>query len=252
MNRDTLYTLLKRDEEEEFSGWDFSYLTNIGRTREAPLGWNYASKIMWKLREIDSLLDMGTGGGEFLSLLAPLPRKTFATEGYLPNVSVARNRLEPLGVTVMEIDGDDDLPFAAESFEMVINRHESFSAKEVYRILKPGGQFVTQQVGGENDTALNRLLHAPIPTDYAHWNLPYAVHELEQAGFTILEQKEEFPATRYYDTGAIVYYLKAIPWQVPDFTVERYLDALLTIQQKIDRDGYIDIPSHRFLIIAQR
>jgi len=30
----------------------------------------------------------------------------------------------------------------------VINRHESFSASEVFRVLKPGGIFVTQQVGG--------------------------------------------------------------------------------------------------------
>ncbi|RNB79640.1 hypothetical protein EDM56_29440 [Brevibacillus fluminis] len=87
--------------------------------------------------------------------------------------------------------------------------------------------------------------------DYAHWNLAFTVEQLEAAGFRIVEQMEEFPASRYYDTGAIVYYLKAIPWQVPDFTVERYLDALCDIQERIEADSHIDIPSHRFFIVAQ-
>jgi hypothetical protein len=33
----------------------------------------------------------------------------------------------------------------------------------------------------------------------------------------VLEQKEEFPVSRFFDIGAIVYYLMAIPWQIPDF-----------------------------------
>ncbi len=27
---------------------------------------------------------------------------------------------------------------------------------------------------------------------------------------------------RFFDIVAIVYYLKAIPWQIPDFSVEQY------------------------------
>jgi len=33
---------------------------------------------------------MGTGGGEFLASLAPLPMHTSATEAYPPNVEIAR------------------------------------------------------------------------------------------------------------------------------------------------------------------
>jgi hypothetical protein len=36
-----------------------------------------------------SLLDMGTGGGELLASMAPLP-DVWATEGYPPNVPIAR------------------------------------------------------------------------------------------------------------------------------------------------------------------
>jgi hypothetical protein len=131
-----------------FAGWDFSYVTRTGRMKEAPLPWNYANLVSRRLRGAESLLDMGTGGGELLSLLRPLPPRTFATEGYAPNVPVARARLEPLVVTVVEADGEADLPFADEVFELVINRHESYRPEEVCRIMKPGACFITQQVGG--------------------------------------------------------------------------------------------------------
>ena len=60
-----------------------------------------------------------------------------------------------------------------------------------------------------------------------------ACRELEENGFTILEAKEAFPFQRFYDIGAIVYYLKAIPWQIPDFTVERYYEELYRIHEII-------------------
>ncbi|TRY26106.1 class I SAM-dependent methyltransferase [Brevibacillus sp. LEMMJ03] len=233
-----------------FAGWDFSYVTRTGRMKEAPLPWNYANLVSRRLRGAESLLDMGTGGGELLSLLRPLPPRTFATEGYAPNVPVARARLEPLGVTVVEADGEADLPFADEVFELVINRHESYRPEEVCRIMKPGACFITQQVGGHNDLELNRMLEAPVPEEYLHWNLAYAAAQLEAAGLTVVERREVFSFTRFYDVGAIVYYLQAIPWQVPDFSVERCADGLLRIHRVIERDGYVDIPAHRFLLVA--
>ena len=56
--------------------------------------------------------------------------------------------------------------------------------------------------------------------------------------------------TRFYDIGAIVFYLKAVPWQVPDFTAEKYFNRLKEIDNLIQKEGYIDFTCHRFLIIA--
>ncbi len=241
----------RKEAETPFAGWDFSYLTRTGRMVEAPLSWNYVSLVRKQMLGIQSMLDMGTGGGELLSLLHPFPKKTAATEGYSPNVEVARNRLEPLGVEVVAADGEDNLPFADDSFDLVINRHESYLPSELHRIIAPDGKFITQQVGGQDNLELNRLLDAPISGQYAHWNLCYAVNELEKAGFSILEQKEEMGFTRYYDIGAIIYYVKAIEWQIPEFTVEHYADRLLALHERIEAEGYVDIPTHRFFLVAQ-
>lgn len=247
-----LFELLIADSEQPFSGWDFSYITKTKRMVKAPLPWSYTRVFLPHLRQALSLLDMGTGGGEFLEKLRPLPEQTVATEGYSPNVPIARKRLEPLGVTVHEVAEDLKLPFEDNTFDLVINRHESYSPGEVLRVLKPGGHFVTQQVGGQNEVDLNHLLGAPVNDEYAHWNLTYAARELEEAGFQLLERKEDYPPARFFDIGAVVYYLKAVPWQIKGFSVEEYRDALFQMHSLMASQGYVDIRAHRFLLVAQR
>lgn len=247
---DLSYEEVVQSTDMTFSGWDFSYLGNTGRLQEFPLRWNYYNLVEQAISQSESMLDMGTGGGEFLSRLSRLPAHTCATEGYKPNVEVARRRLEPLGVRVSYIEKDEQIPFADEEFDLVINRHESYCPKEVHRILKPGGLFITQQVGGTNDQELNEWLAAP-NDEFAHWNLDYAVRKLEPY-FDIEGRDEEVTRSRFYDLGAVVYYLSVIPWQIPDFSVERYDRQLRELHRTLEQQGYLDTSCHRFIIAARK
>ncbi|MGH2495395.1 MAG: class I SAM-dependent methyltransferase [Ktedonobacteraceae bacterium] len=249
MQNSELFDLLMADANYPFSGWDFSHISRTGRMVEGPFTWSYASKLLMLLRKAQSLLDMGTGGGEFLSRLQPLPPLTCATEGYAPNVPIARQRLEPLGVHVYEVGEDGKLPFEDNQFDLVINRHEYYDPAEVMRVLKPRHQFITQQVGSTNENDLNALMGA-YEYQFTNWTLDYAVKQLQDAGWRIIEQKEDYPIMRFFDVGAIVYYLKAIPWQIPDFSVEGYFDKLVEVRNYIEQHGYIDFHTHRFLIVA--
>ena len=251
LSNNELFDYLICEANEKFEGWDFSYLESTGRMQEFPLSWNYRNKVNTRIFGASSLLDMGTGGGEFLSSLSPLPKHTCATEGYEPNIAIAKKRLEPLGVKVYRVDDDESLPFNDETFDLIINRHESYSAQEVKRILKKQGTFITQQVGGLNDKEINELLGAP-KSQYYNWNLDTAVNDLNEVGLKISEQKEDIVKTRFYDIGAIVFYLKAVPWQIPDFTVEKYFERLKGIDNVIQKEGYIDFTCHRFFIIANK
>ncbi len=251
MQNSELFDQLMADANHPFAGWDFSHISATGRMAEAPLSWSYASKLLMRLRKAQSLLDMGTGGGEFLSSLQPLPPHTCATEGYAPNIPVARQRLEPLGVQVYEVGEDGQLPFGDNQFDLVIDRHEYYDPTEVMRVLKPGRQFVTQQVGSTNENDLNVLMGAE-KYQFANWTVDYAVQQLQDAGWRIVEQKEDYPIMRFFDVGAIVYYLKAIPWQIPDFSVEGYFDKLVEIHNHIEQHDYIDFHMDYFLIIAEK
>lgn len=243
---DAFTRLILEAEQAHFSGWDFSYLKDR-LVEEAP-PWKYRPIVASAMAHAQSLLDMGTGGGEFLAMLPDLPTHTWATEAYPPNIPLARQRLEPLGVRVVEFQDDDRLPFSAEVFDLIINRHESYCSPEVWRILKPGGGFITQQVGGCDNIELNEQLGADVDPEYIDWNRQQAAEELRAAGFRIARQEEALSRTVFHDVGAVVYYLKAIPWQIPGFTVEFYRDRLRRLHDRMATGDPLVIHSHRFLI----
>jgi len=235
---------------QAFSGWDFSYITGSGRMQLQLLPWSLGSILIPYIRCAQSLLDMGTGGGEFLSALQPFPVITYATEGYPPNVPVARRKLEPLGVQVVYVEDDEKLPLPDRLFDVVMNQHESYAPSEIRRILSEQGVFITQQVGGTDCYQINDLFGVPLNAEFAHWNLDYAASELRNHGFNVTFTREDYPVQRFYDVGAIIYYLTAIPWQVPDFTVDRYRDELHHIHELIRSQGYFEVRQHRFIMIA--
>jgi SAM-dependent methyltransferase len=245
------YDFLLDEYSYPFQGWDFSHVTRTRRMVDGPLTWGYGSLVIARIRKARALLDMGTGGGELLASFAPLPALTCATESYKPNVGVAKKRLEPLGVKVFKTREDGPLPFEDGTFDLVINRHESYSPSEVFRVLRPGGSFVTQQVGCENDEQIRRLLGADLPR-LPRWDLRIASGQLRRAGFKLSFQKEDHPIRRFYDVGALVYCLKATPRVIPDFSLRKYFGALSRLNKKIEREGYIEDQNHRFVIITQK
>jgi SAM-dependent methyltransferase len=247
-NRD-FERLVAEAEARPFVGWDFGWLKD--RWSDPGPTWNYRARVLARLPAVGALLDLGTGGGEFLASLAPLPAVAWATEAYPPNVPVARARLAPLGVQVAAVSSDDSLPFPDESFDLVIDRHEAFDADEVRRVLRPGGRFITQQVGGDHGLELNRLLGASIP-QYAGWSLDRAAAGLSNAGMRVVETLVERPAMVFRDVGALVYYLLAIPWQVPEFSVERYREELRQIHDRIEADGPLAVTTSFFYVEATK
>ncbi len=250
INKEEFERLLNEAWQHEFAGWDFEFLS--GRFVEMSPSWDYRAIVLDRIKSAKSLLDLDTGGGEFLAGLQPLPPGTCATEGYPPNVEIATARLEPLGVKVANTHAAINLPFEDGSFDLVINRHGGILAPEIGRILKSGGKFVTQQVGDKNCLLLNEALQNVPDFTFSEWSMERAVRQLEAAGLRILERKEEFPAAEFKDIGAVVYYLKAISWQVSDFSIGKYYDRLAEIQQTIQDKGGFTVKEHRFLIEAQK
>ena len=100
------------------------------------------------------------GGGEFLLSLNHPYSRTSATEGYKPNVDLCREKLLPLGINFKECNNPSEIPYGNEIFDVIINRHGDFDAKELYRLLKKDGIFITEQVGGENERELIEMVFA--------------------------------------------------------------------------------------------
>lgn len=249
MERDALISFWKEEAQAPFQGWDFSYVH--GRFSETPLPWDYLALARELLTRAQNVLDVGTGGGERLLTLRDVwPPNVTVTEGWLPNVAVASARLAPLGVGVVAAK-QHPLPFASNRFELIINRHTGFRSRDVARILQPGGIFLTQQV----DALWGRDLQVAMGVEVAERPSSYelALHYLQTETNLIVEQAAENQGTMTFtDVGALVYYLKAIPWMVPGFTVDTHLSYLLALQEKLDRGEKLQFETRQYLLKARK
>jgi SAM-dependent methyltransferase len=249
MNDEALKTLWKCEEQAAFSGWDFSRLD--GRWRSEPLPWDYKNIVLDALKPSDALLDMGTGGGEFLLGLGHPYGRTCVTEAWEPNVQLCRERLAPLGVGVYQVYDDDALPFDDNAFDIVTNRHESYDPCQVSRVLRTGGLFITQQVGGENNRRLSEALYPGYVPPFPGFKLQAELEKFVRLGFEILRSGEVFPQQRFFDVGAVVYYAKVMEWEYPQFAVDSCFGRLRALQEELDAKGYIGSREHRFLLVVR-
>jgi SAM-dependent methyltransferase len=255
--------LLDEAERQPFAGWDFSWLA--GRVQVQPLPWDFEALVAEQVATSPDLLDMGTGGGERLSRLTNRPALTVATEAWAPNVPVAAQRLRPLGITVVHVEGAPDntdqppdpivgrLPFVDASFHVVTNRHESFVASEVARILAPGGHFLTQQVGNVWTDDFHRLFDLPLPPrPTGRWELALAQAQVKAAGLEIVARGEDEEQRAFLDVGALAWYLKAIPWTIPGFTIDGFRPRLALLYRRIQAEGPLTVRLPHFWLHARK
>ena len=243
---------LKEEKMAHIQGWDFSHI--YGRySEEENLPWDFRTVINKYLKNDMKLLDMESGGGEFLLSLHHPKHNTSATEGYQPNVELCKKVLLPLGIDFKKADGDEKLPFENEYFDIITNRHGAYNVAELKRVLKKNGIFITQQVGAENDRELVEML---LPE---YKDLPYSEHylnikqqEISEQGFEILESGETFQPIKFFDTGALVWFAKIIEWEFPNFSVESHLDNLYKVQEIIESNGAVEGRIHRFYIVGKK
>jgi SAM-dependent methyltransferase len=252
MTTEELIRLWKEEEAAaHIHGWDFSHIE--GRySQQEDLPWDYRNAILQRLKPEMHLLDIDTGGGEFLLSLNHPHQNTAATENYPPNTELCRQTLLPLGIDFRPGSGTGTLPFPDEHFDIVIDRHGDFNAPDIWRILKPGGVFITQQVGAENDRELVSLLCGNIPLPFPDQHLHIAAERFRQAGFRILESGECFRPIRFYDIGALVWFARIISWEFPDFSVDTHLENLLKARQLLEQNGCLEGNVHRFFLMAEK
>jgi len=244
-----LYEYLTKEYNAHFSGWDFSYIN--GRMIEDELPWNYKNIVEKCFNGKEYLLDMHTGGGELLTSLENLPKNVYATEGYKPNIPIAEKRLKEKDIVLKALDNVDEIPFENDYFDIIINRHGSYDINELKRTLKNDGLFITQQVGGLNGIDINMALETKT-MDYVEWCLIKNIEMFENTGMKIINYDEHIGKMKFMDIGAVVFYLKCIPWQINNFLIDKYYKKLEIMNEIIEKNGYINFTMHRFYIVIKK
>lgn len=250
MTKENLLKYLQDYAGRKVKGWDFSDIENMTETEALP--WSYRDKVFSFLKPEDQLLDMGTGGGEFLITLRHPYAQTSVIEDWDPNYSICSVRLGSKGIRVERSGDNGSLPFEREFFDLVLNRHAFYQVDEVKRVLKYGQYFITQQVGAENNRILAEALQGRRGTTTPLHNLENEILRFKQADFRILYKNQAYVRERYMDIRAVCFYAENIPWEFPDFSIEQSIDALYRIYQTIQTQGYFESEAHRFIIIVQK
>ena len=225
-------------------GWDVPFVTVVTDLATAHPAW-FQKQAALCLAPTDEVRRLGLQAGL-------RPDQVVVTEDYPPNVALAKARLEPLGVRVVEValSRVAPMPFGDGEFNLVLNRHSGFNADEVARILALGGVFLTQQVHGlwaaDLIAAFGAQPQWPDTTPETY------VPALERAGLVVDRLETWQGQLTFADVGAIVYYLRAVPWLVPGFSVATHADHLLALQQQQEAGKSLVFADRKYLVEARK
>lgn len=235
----------------KLNGWDFSNLMPISEG----IKWDFYEEVIGRSENTDVLLDIGTGGGE--NLLKISPSLLFIIGIDLSNgmIEKAESNLKNSNVSNLRFFqmSSKDLQFPSGFFDIISSRNAPFSSKEVFKVLKNGGFFLTQQVSESDKFNLKKAFGRGQSYNEKDGALKERyIQELYEAGFSNV-QSYEYDAIEYYQRPEdIIFLLKHTPI-IPNFGQDKNDFEILSdfIEKNRTEEG-IRTNSKRFLVIGQK
>ena len=236
----------------ERQGWDFS------RVRDAhePVPWDYLDVVRRYLQPIDRVLDVGTGGGEKLLSLAACYDSAVGVDASAEMIETAqRNKAAAQVETAsFEVMRGEALRFPDGAFDVVLNRHCSVDVRETFRVLRPGGYFVTQQVGARNAQNICALFGCGVGGEYEvelFQELPILAGAFRQLGCRVVCAAEYDVRYWFLDVESLLFWFQAIPMP-QDFDIETHWRQVDLVITEFGTPQGIETNEHRELLIVQR
>jgi SAM-dependent methyltransferase len=235
----------------ELEGWDFS------RVRDArdPVPWDYADLVCRYLEPSHRVLDIGTGGGERFLALAPYFGVGVGIDHAPSMVQRAWKNTPPslAGRVFFELMDGGDLRFPDASFDVVLNRHATVCPAGIARVLRPGGTFITQQVGRRNTSNVFAAFGwAPDSFGDDWWqSMDALAEEFRQHGCAVVAWGEYDVRYWFLDVESFVFWLKAVP--LPEvFDVEQHWPGVNRLLGAAGAPQGIETNEHRELLVVQK
>jgi SAM-dependent methyltransferase len=235
------------------SGWDFSRM----QTERDPVPWEYPEVVTRYIAPTDSVLDVGTGGGERLLALADRFVKAVGIDPDPDMVRVARanaTRAATTHVTFEQAGIENLISFPQEEFDVVLTRHAPTLAAGVNRVTKPGGYFVCQGVGARNMANIRLAFRTGSATQYEE-DQRSLLFELRATGWDIVAEGEYNVCYLVRDLPSLLFWFSAIAGanEVPaDFAIDRHHEAINDIIRRYGSERGVETNEHRTLLIARK
>lgn len=225
------------------NGWDFSSMN----TQREPVPWDYIEVVQKYLKLSDTVLDIGTGGGERFIQLASHYKEGVGVDIDPDMVTIASQNAKNTQ-NVSFFTSDEQLADVDRHFDVIINRHAPFNITAIKNHLKPGGIFITQQVGEKNmqnvKAALNQNIGSPV----------ISRAQLEADGLSVVDFKEYDVEYVVKDIESLVFWLNALDMLHADLVGQDALkDAGVLnsiLEGNVNEKGFIT-NEHRYFAIAE-
>jgi len=233
-------------------GWDFSKIAK--RKKVVGKKWDFLKIIKKYINKETILLDIGTGGGEMLLRVAKFVKKAYGIDKSKSMIITARKNLKKSKLSNVEFILADAkrLPFPKEFFDVVISRHAPFYAGELFRVLRPGGFFITQQVKEKDKQNIKTIFgRGQMFSQRDGVLMNKYIKELKHKGFKILK-KDTYNAVEYYKTiDDLIFLLKNTPI-IPDFDLKKDEKNIKKIEERYKTKYGIKTNLSRFLIVCKK
>lgn len=243
----------------DLEGWDFSYV----QAEMDPVPWDYEQVVRRYLRPTDHVLDIGTGGGEIFTRLAPYfgsgvgndideERLAKARAG-IPTELEGRLRFETM--SALELD------YPEETFDVVLDKHAPVFVEQIVPLVKPDGYFICQQVGGNNTLNLFHLFDSRSSGEYwrdywdehgfPHQDIPALIDQLRALGCSIVAEAGYDVRYFFKNVESLLFHLKAVPLPV-EFDIEQHAPLVERFIEENSTERGIETNEHRELLIARK
>lgn len=231
-------------------GWSFEKMNySVNHLSD----YDYYKEVIKYITPTTKMLDIGCGSAEKTTRYYSLANKIYLTdfepemlnkakinvEKYYNEIPKIRNKFN---FRILDCNGPFNFP--DNSFDLVVSRHCGANMREVYRVLKKGGVFVSEDVSNDDCQELKYLFNRG--QDYGKTPLYYKImNDILDAGFNEIKYLK-FEEIEYYKTiNDLKYLLTHTPIldyydeKQDDKTLKKYIDKFTTSKGiKLNRKLY--------------
>ncbi|HEX5367956.1 MAG TPA: methyltransferase domain-containing protein [Dehalococcoidia bacterium] len=207
--------------------------------------WDYMKRARNLVPTAARVIDMGTGDGErYASICKDFPGYAVATEEWDTSASIAMSLFRRSCISLVRCRSHL-LPFADTSFDLVLNRHEEFTPREVARVLRPSGIFLTEQWGTSWEEMRRFFPRIPSGNDL----FQDYVRGLGEAGLIVSDARRAHTFRVYSDVGDIVTAVALDGNLIPDFDpLGVDLESILDMERELSTPEGLRLSEGLFII----
>jgi SAM-dependent methyltransferase len=230
-------------------GWDFSHLKIV----EKGQGWDFYQEILKKTKPTDTILDIGTGGGERILKIAKHFKSVYGIDHSASMVNTSNENLHKTKLKNVKFSLMDSskLDFPDNHFDIIADRHCDYNPSEVFRVLKKGGYFFTQQVGEGDQMNIKKAFGRGQGYGIPDGTLKNKyLKQMQKIGFSKIEDFDYDSKITYKTDKDYMFLLRYTP-TIPEFGKKMNdFEVLRKFIEENKTERGIETNSKRFMIVA--